>query len=93
MALRPFKGDSLASKQSIVVFSDSQSDIHLSKNPMYHERTKYVDVRYHYVRDLVANDMNIQKVPTKNNPVDMGTKVLTATKFKHCLDLLHVSVG
>ena len=35
----------------VVVFSDSQSAIHLSKNPVYHERTKHVDVKYHYVRD------------------------------------------
>jgi len=38
----------------VVIFSDSQSVIHLSKNPVYHERTKHVDVKYHYVRDQVA---------------------------------------
>ena len=68
--------------------------IHLSKNPVYHEHIKHVDVRYHYVQDLVANGtVNILKVPTENNPANMGTKVLTATKFKHYLDLLHVGVG
>jgi len=35
----------------VTVFSDSQSVIHLCKNPVYHERTKHVDVKYHYVRD------------------------------------------
>ena len=36
------------------IFSDSQSAIYLTKNPMYHERTKHIDVRYHYIRDVVA---------------------------------------
>ena len=78
----------------VVLFSDSQSAIHLGKNPIYHERTKHVEVRYHYVRNLIANGtVCIMKVPTENNPADMGTKILTATKFKHCLTLLHVGVG
>jgi len=81
-------------QSKVVMYSDSQSAINLSKNPVYHKRTKHVDVRYDYVRDLVANGtVIILKVPKENNPVDMGTKVLTATKFKHCLDLLHVGIG
>ncbi|XP_031259661.1 secreted RxLR effector protein 161-like [Pistacia vera] len=39
----------------VTVYSDSQSAIHLSKNPVYHERTKHVDVRYHFMRDQVAS--------------------------------------
>ena len=78
----------------VVVFFDSQSAIHLCKNPVYHERIKHVDVKYHYVRDQVAKGIvNIQKIPTENNPIDMGTKIVTAAKFKHCLDLLHVELG
>ena len=75
----------------MVVYSDSQSSIHLSKNHVYHERTKHVDVRFHYIRDLIASDVvNLQKIDTESNPADMGTKVVTNTKFKHCLDLLFV---
>lgn len=81
-------------QDKVTVFSDSQSAIHLSKNPVYHERTKHVEVRYHYVRDLIANGIvSILKVLTKDNPADMGTKTLTATKFKHCFNLLNVGVG
>ncbi|XP_031273199.1 secreted RxLR effector protein 161-like [Pistacia vera] len=74
-----------------IVYSNNQSAIHLSKNPVYHERTKHVDVRHHFVRDLVAKgEINLLKVPIEDNPVDMGTKVVTTTKFKHCLNLLHI---
>ena len=69
---------------NVVVHSDSQSAIHLCKNLMYHERTKHVDVRYHFVRELVANgDIHIQKIFTEDNLADMGTKTVTAIKFSH----------
>ena len=74
-----------------IIYSDSQSAIHLSKNPVYHERTKHVDVKYHFVRDLISTgSVQVSKVPTEDNPSDMGTKVVTASKFRHCLDLLNV---
>ena len=38
----------------VTVYSDSQSAIYLSKNPVYHERTKHVDVKYHFIRDQIA---------------------------------------
>ncbi|GAB2285911.1 hypothetical protein Dimus_039730 [Dionaea muscipula] len=73
------------------VFSDSQSALHLCKNPVHHERTKHVDVKYHFVRDTVAaGTLKIQKIPTEDNPADMGTKVVSVNKFKHCLNLLHI---
>ena len=39
-------------KQEVVKVScDSSSAIQLSKNPKYHERTKHIDVRMHFIRD------------------------------------------
>ena len=53
-----------------------------------------MDVKYHFVRDQISDgDVSIQKIPTEDNPADMGTKVVTAAKFKHCLGLLHVEIG
>ena len=61
---------------------------------MYHERTKHVDVRYHFVRELVANgDIHIPKISTEDSPADMGTKTVTAAKFSHYMNLLHVSIS
>ena len=39
---------------TIVVFCDSQSAIHLTKNDAYHSKTKHNSVKYHFVRDTVA---------------------------------------
>lgn len=75
----------------VIVYSDSQSAIHLCKNLIYHERTKHVDVKYHFVRDQVSTGaVKVQKLSTKNNPADMRTKIVIAAKFKHCLNMLHV---
>ena len=42
--------------QMTTVFCDSQSAIFLTKDQMFHERTKHIDVRYHFVRDIIAQD-------------------------------------
>ncbi|XP_031281789.1 secreted RxLR effector protein 161-like [Pistacia vera] len=76
----------------VIIYSDSQSAIiHRSKNPVYHERTKHVDVCYHFVRDIITKGViELRKVATEENPADMGTKIVTPAKFKHCLNLLFV---
>ncbi|KAG8502779.1 hypothetical protein CXB51_000565 [Gossypium anomalum] len=77
--------------QISTVFCDSQSAIFLTKDQMFHERTKHIDVRYHFVRDIIARgDIVVSKISTHENPADMMTKSLPITKFKHCLDLVGV---
>ncbi|KAG8481510.1 hypothetical protein CXB51_026364 [Gossypium anomalum] len=71
------------------VFCDSQSAIFLTKDQMFHERTKHIDVRYHFVRDIIARgDIVVSKISTHENPADMMTKSLPITKFEHCLNLV-----
>ncbi|XP_031272906.1 secreted RxLR effector protein 161-like [Pistacia vera] len=73
----------------VTIFSDNQSAVLLSKNPIYHERTKHVDVRFHFIRDLINKELiELRKVPTEENPADMGTKIVTPAEFKHCMNLL-----
>ena len=74
------------------VFYDSQSVIFLTKDQIFHERTKHIDVWYHFVRDIVARrDIAVSKVSTHDNPADMLRKTFPIVKFEHCLNL--VSVG
>ncbi|XP_060969596.1 secreted RxLR effector protein 161-like [Cannabis sativa] len=78
--------------RKVTVFSDSQSAIHLCKNPVYHERSKYIDVRLFWIRDKVEEgEVELKKIPSEENPADAGTKVLSVSKFKHCLDLLNIT--
>ena len=78
-------------QEHISVFCDSQSAIHLAKNQVHHSRTKHIDVRFHFICDIVdEGDILLQKIGTANNPIDMMTKPVPLHKFKHCLDLLGV---
>ncbi|KAG8502915.1 hypothetical protein CXB51_000770 [Gossypium anomalum] len=75
--------------QISTVFCDSQSAVFLTKDQMFHERTKHIDVRYHFVCDIIARgDIVVSKISTDENPADMMTKSLPITKFKHCLNLV-----
>ena len=60
-----------------IVYIDSQSALHLCKNLVLHERTKHVDVRYHFIRERVIDGSIImKKIAIDNNPSDAGTKVV-----------------
>ena len=76
----------------VQIHCDSQNAIYLAKNRVYHARTKHIDIRFHKIRELiVTGDIVLEKVHTLENVADMLTKPVTATKFKHCLDLVNVS--
>ncbi|KAG8489015.1 hypothetical protein CXB51_016942 [Gossypium anomalum] len=77
--------------QISTVFCDSQSAIFLTKDQMFHKRIKHINVRYHFVHDIIARgDIVVSKISTHENPADMMTKSLPITKFEHCLDLVGV---
>ena len=70
---------------------DSMSAIYLAKNQVYHARTKHIDVRFHFVREILdEGDIELLKIHTSENPADMLTKVVSGVKFAHCEALLHV---
>lgn len=84
----------LGTTDPFTVFCDSQSAIALSKNPLYHDRSKHIDIRYHYLREkTMNNEIELKKVASINNPADMLTKPLTALRMQHLLSLLKVGVG
>ena len=75
-------------QEVLVVFCDSQSVVHLTKNSKHHSKTKHIDIRRHFIRDIVAAcDLTVEKVHTTDNPGYMLTKPLSPAKFDHCLNL------
>jgi len=78
-------------QKQIELYSDSQSAIHLAKNQVFHARTKHIDVRYHFVREILEEEeIVLHKIHTTENPADMLTKVVTRAKFEHCLNLVNI---
>ncbi|KAH9716149.1 Integrase catalytic domain-containing protein [Citrus sinensis] len=64
------------------------SAIYLSKNPAHHEKTKHIDIKLHFIRNVVSMGVvRMVKIHTDSNPADMLTKVVTTAKFKVCLDI------
>ena len=87
--LKGFFNELTIGKQPISLFCDSQSAIYLSKDQMFHERTKHIDVRYHFVRDIfMKGDLSIMKISTDKNPADMMTKPLSQDKFLLCQQIV-----
>ena len=78
---------------ALTLFCDSQSAIYLTKDQMLHERTKHINVKYHYVRDVVAQrKLKVCKISTHDNPVDMMTKPVPVAKFDLCSSLVGITV-
>ncbi|GJY71914.1 hypothetical protein Tco_0475617 [Tanacetum coccineum] len=80
--------------RSVVVNCDNQSAIHLSRNAMFHERTKHINVRYHFIREIVeSKEIGVAKIGTKDNAADAFTKVVPGPKFKYCMKILGVGAN
>ncbi|GJY54520.1 ADP-ribosylation factor 2 isoform X1 [Tanacetum coccineum] len=60
----------------VAVNCDNQGAIHLSRNHVFHERNKHINVRYHFIREVLeAKAVKVLKVGTEHNVVDALTKV------------------
>ena len=57
------------------LWSDSQSAIHLTKNSVFHSRTKHIKLRYHFIiSTLEDGSVSLGKIHTSQNPMDMFTE-------------------
>lgn len=78
-------------QEGFKVHCDNQSAIHLIKHQVFHERSKHIDVKLHFVRDIINKGLvKVVKISIEDNPADMLTKALPTAKFKLCLDLVNV---
>ena len=69
-----------------VLFCDNQSAIHLAKNPVFHSKTKHIQLRYHFIRERINDGtLKLKKIKGTENPADMLTKVVTLEKLKLCI--------
>jgi len=61
---------------------DSKSALELSKNPVYHERSKHIDTRYHFIRECIADGaVDVSHVGTDDQLADILMKPLGRIRF------------
>ena len=66
----------------IPLFGDNQGSIFIASNPVQEKRSKHIDLRYHYIRDVVQDGkVELFFVEGTQNPADMFTKNLGRVKF------------
>lgn len=68
---------------------DNQSAMALAKNATFHDRTKHIAVRHHFIRDEIEEgSIRPEYVPTGDQVADVLTKALSREKFDNfCSDL------
>ena len=68
--------------QKFKLLIDNQSAIELAKNPVFHDRSKHIDTRFHYIRDCIEKGMvEVNHIRTDEQVADILTKPLGRIKF------------
>ena len=74
-----------------VLLCDNQSALNMCANPVFHNRSKHIEINYHFVREKVEQGLLIVRyVPTQDQFADIFTKALGSSLFIHFRDKLNV---
>ena len=65
-----------------IICCDNLSAISLASNPVFHARTKHVEIDYHFVREcVIRGDLKVQYIPIEDQLADLLTKALPSPRF------------
>ena len=77
----------------VTIFEDNQAAIEIATNPKDHSRTKHVAIRYHHIRERVANgEVRLKYIPTSEQVADALTKPLAAPAFSYLRSKMPVAL-
>ncbi|GJR37760.1 putative ribonuclease H-like domain-containing protein [Tanacetum coccineum] len=72
------------------IYIDNNSAICIVKNPVYHSRTKHIEIRHHFIRDCYEKKLiNVDHIHSDDNVADLLTKAFDVGRFQY----LVVSIG
>jgi hypothetical protein len=70
--------------KSTIIHCDNQSYIRLSEHPVFHERSKHIEINYYFIRDKVQKgELKLEYIPTDEQTTDILTKPLSRIKFAY----------
>jgi hypothetical protein len=73
------------------ILCDNQSCIKMTENPVFHDKSKHIEIGYHYIRDMVQRGVvKLQYIGTDDQVVDVLTKPLSRVKFEYFRDKLGI---
>jgi hypothetical protein len=76
---------------AIRIFDDNQSCIKMSEGSKFSNRTKHIDTKYHFIKDLKDKEkIKVEYVCTEDNIADIMTKALSGERIKHLLRKGHI---
>ena len=71
------------SQDTMVVYCDNSSTIDISKNLVQHSKTKHIEIKYHFIRDLVEGKIvALEYIPIERQNANIFTKPLDRSKFE-----------
>lgn len=77
--------------EPVPIETDSQSCIKMIKSEKFSNKTKHIDVRYHFVKDMLQEGIiELKYCPTEYNVADLFTKPLAGTRIKFLRELCNV---
>eukprot|EP00253_Pinus_taeda_P002994 PITA_02994 len=76
----------------IVIHCDNQTRGKLSENPVFHDRSKHIEIKYHYIRDIVqSRAIRLEYISTDEQTTDILTKLLPRDKFIDKMGLMEIN--
>ena len=70
---------------AVIIYEDNQGAISLVDNPVHHQRTKHIDIRYHFIREqVIQNCIQVKYLQTELMVSDCLTKPVGRLKLEYC---------
>lgn len=92
--LKNFLEEIYHGKPDIKMYSDSLSALRLAQNPVYHAKSKHIDIKHHFIQEVLQNKiLSITHIRTEKMAADMLTKGLPKNKHCSCIRMLGMVPG